>query len=134
MQLSKYANEDNGVAQMAENLDELACCMMGDFFTIFANATRMRIFCALQAGDQTVSQIAEHAGIALPNASQHLRLMRDKGAVIADKRGQSVYYRIADARFIQAALLIRQALLEGIHDRAKAVSSPETPVLHPAHT
>jgi ArsR family transcriptional regulator len=125
-----------GVSKMAEDLDEMACCMMGDFFTIFANATRMRIFCALQAGDQTVSQVAEHARIALPNASQHLRLMRDKGAVIADKRGQSVYYRIADPRFIQAALLIRQALLDGIHDRAKAVASPapETPVLHPAHT
>jgi DNA-binding transcriptional ArsR family regulator len=109
---------------MAEHLDQNACDMMGDFFMIFANTTRMQIFCALQHGDLTVSQIAERACIALPNASQHLRLMRDKGAVVAQKKGQSVYYRIADTRFVEAANLIRQALVERIHARARELAAP----------
>ena len=57
---------------MEERIDESWCMLLGDFFTIFAHPTRMRMFCALQGGRKTVSEIAEHAGITIQNASQHL--------------------------------------------------------------
>lgn len=83
---------------------------MGNFFTLFAHATRMRIFCALEGGPMTVTRIAEEADISAPNASQHLRLMRDRGAVVTERQGQSIYYRMADPRFFEAANLVRKAL------------------------
>ncbi|MGC9293200.1 MAG: ArsR/SmtB family transcription factor [Acidobacteriaceae bacterium] len=92
---------------------DFACRRMGNFFTIFAHATRMRIFCALENGPQTVTRIADEAGISTSNASQHLRLMRDRGAVVTERQGQSIYYRMADRRFTQAANLVREAL-EGL--------------------
>lgn len=88
----------------------LDCVRMGDFFMIFAHATRMRIFCALQNGGKTVSRIAEEAEISVSNASQHLRLMRDRGAVTSERQGQTVFYKMADNRFFEAANLIRDAL------------------------
>ena len=88
----------------------LDCSRMGDFFMILAHSTRMRIFCALQNGSKSVTRIAEEAEISVSNTSQHLRLMRDRGAVISERQGQTVFYGIADPRFFQAASLIREAL------------------------
>lgn len=109
---------------MKSVMSDASCELLGDFFTIFAHATRMRILCALQQEPRTVTAIAEHAGLSVTNTSQHLRLMRDRGAVIAEKRAQSVYYQIADPRFAQAMLLIREALLDRMHKEAKSVSAP----------
>ncbi len=95
-----------------------ACDLLGDFFTTLAHRTRMRIFCALQNGPSPVTAIAASAGISVANASQHLRLMRDKGAVLSEQRGQSVYYRIADRRFVDAASLIGQALADNLQSKA----------------
>ena len=88
------------------------CELMGGFFSLLAHPTRIRIFCALEHGPRTVSALAEQTQISLPNASQHLRVMRQNGALTSEKRGQHVFYRIADSRFLQAAELIRDALIE----------------------
>ncbi|HUV96017.1 MAG TPA: metalloregulator ArsR/SmtB family transcription factor [Acidobacteriaceae bacterium] len=102
---------------------EGSCELLGDFFATLGHATRMRIFCALQREEKTVTEIAAEAGVSITNASQHLRMMRDRGAVIAEKRAQSVYYRLADPRFIEAAILIREALSQRFRQNAKQASA-----------
>lgn len=108
---------------MSSAMKEASCELLGNFFATLAHTTRMRIFCALQCEAKTVTEIAAEAGISITNASQHLRLMRDRGAVIAEKRAQSVYYRIADPRFIQAAMLIREALSQHLRENAAHASA-----------
>lgn len=93
-----------------DEFDSIACDAVARFFTIFAQPTRMRVFCALSGGARTVAEVAAHAGITPSNASQHLSVMRDRGAVVARKVGQRVYYDVADPRFLEAAQLIREAL------------------------
>ncbi len=66
----------------------------------------------LRDGEQRVSAIAEHLGVSVQNASQHLRVMRSRGALLYRREGQSTYYRIANQKFIQGAQLIREGLLE----------------------
>ncbi|MGC9158812.1 MAG: ArsR/SmtB family transcription factor [Terracidiphilus sp.] len=122
---------------MRAALSDASCEQLGSFFTIFAHVTRIRILCALQQGPQTVTSIAAYAGLSVPNTSQHLRLMRDRGAVIAEKHAQNVYYRIADSRFAQAMDLIRQALIERMEQKMKTVSTAAprrgpTKILQPA--
>jgi DNA-binding transcriptional ArsR family regulator len=108
---------------MSNAMREASCELLGDFFATLAHATRMRIFCTLQREAKTVTEIAEGAGVSITNASQHLRLMRDRGAVIAEKRAQRVYYRIADPRFVEAAMLIREALSQRYRQNAAQASS-----------
>ncbi len=105
--------------KITKSTTDSACEFLGGFFTTLAHPTRMRIFCALQNGPRAVSSIADHAGITIANASQHLRLMRDNGAVVSEKRGQSVYYQIADPRFLYAASMIRQALVEQMQSKTR---------------
>ncbi len=106
---------------MDEAFPEAECQLMADFFALFANRTRLRIFCALQSGRKTVSELADYAGISLQNASQHLRLMRDKGAVSTEKEGQRVFYTVLDPRFIQAARMMKDALVEAMQRKAETV-------------
>lgn len=122
---------------MTQGMSEASCELLGDFFSTFAHITRMRIFCALQRDERTVTEIACEAGVSITNASRHLRLMRDRGAVTAEKRAQSVYYRIADPRFVEAAILIRDALSQRYRQNAAqaSASAPRrraTKILQPA--
>ena len=55
---------------------------------------------------------------------QHLRLLRDKGAVRAEREGQRVYYSIADPRFVQGVKLIHDALLAELRRRAGKAEPP----------
>lgn len=101
---------------------DTSCELLGEFFATLAHATRMRIFCALQQGPKTVTEIARRAHISTPNASQHLRLMRDRGAVIAHRRAQNVYYEIADPRIVGAMMMIRVSLSEHLQRNAARTS------------
>ena len=80
------------------------------------------MLCALQNERKTVSELAEYANVSMPNASQHLRVMREKGLVTAVKEAQFVYYTIADPRIIEGTQLIRSALMDVARHKAEWMS------------
>jgi DNA-binding transcriptional ArsR family regulator len=59
---------------------------------VFGNAHRVLIVWALVDGERTVSDIAAAVGCSLQNASQHLRLMKDKGLLTSRRDGNTIYY------------------------------------------
>jgi len=100
---------------MKQTFDDSECRLLADLLGVFANPTRIRLFCALQEGPKTVSELAELAHVSLQNASQHLRLMRDKGTVTTEKKGQQVVYNIVDERFLLGARMMKDALVDALH-------------------
>ena len=66
----------------------------------------------LKEGEKRVSDIADEIGISVHNVSQHLRVLRQALLVRSRKDGQTVYYSIANPKFMEACGLMRQALLE----------------------
>ncbi len=103
---------------MDMRLDNRECRWLADFFTLFSSGVRLQIFCALQGGRKTASELAERAGVSPQNMSQHLRLMREKGAVATERVGHHVYYSVEDQRLLQGACLIRDALVDATRRRA----------------
>jgi DNA-binding transcriptional ArsR family regulator len=83
-----------------------------DLCNVLADPKRLRAMSFLGHGERSVSEIAEHLGVSLPNASQHLRVMRDRGVVRFRKEGKAVLYRLANPKFLEASRLIREALRE----------------------
>ena len=83
-----------------------------DFCRVFSDAKRISILWLLGDGEHSVGDIAQHLGVSMQNASQHLRVMRDKGAVEFHKQGQVVLYRLSNRKFLQASKLIRDGLKE----------------------
>ena len=73
---------------------------------------RLAIMYGLKEGERRVSDIAEDLDISVHNASQHLRILRQALLVKPRKEGQTVYYSIANPKFMQACGLMREALLE----------------------
>ncbi len=75
-----------------------------------AHPTRLLIIDELRDGPRSVSELVERLGLRQSNLSQHLGILRDQRLVIARRSGQTVYYRLRDARVTQALDLLRQVL------------------------
>lgn len=102
-------------------MDDATCHIVAEFFSVYSNPTRIHIFCALRTGPKSVSELAEHAKTSLQNISQHLRVMKDKGALVSEKRGQHVYYSVADPKFLYGVKMIRDALIEMLKARVDSI-------------
>jgi ArsR family transcriptional regulator len=91
------------------------------FCSIFSSDIRLRIMWLLAEGEKTVTELANALNITVANVSQHLSIMRRLGVVASRREGRAIYYRIANQKFYQGALLIREGLLEEMEKRLNAV-------------
>ncbi len=64
---------------------------------------RLEILELLAQGERSVEALAERAGLAIANASQHLRLMQRAGLLASRRDGKRVLYRVSDASVIELA-------------------------------
>jgi len=87
------------------------------FCTIFSSPVRLQIMDFLGSGEKTVTELAEELQVSMANVSQHLRLMRDQGAVGTRRDGRTIYYRIANQKFLQGIQTVREGLLEEFKKR-----------------
>jgi DNA-binding transcriptional ArsR family regulator len=74
---------------------------------------RFKIVNALAAGDLSVKDLAVVLGRSQSTTSQHLRILREIGAVRATRHGRRVVYALADDG-IGKALLILLAVVERV--------------------
>jgi DNA-binding transcriptional ArsR family regulator len=105
------------------DLEETICKVHADFCSVFASPTRIKLFRVLQEREYTVSELSELLDLSLQNVSQHLRLMRDKGAVTRRKEANKVFYQVVNEKFITGCRLIREGVIEEMNRRASAVNS-----------
>jgi DNA-binding transcriptional ArsR family regulator len=68
-----------------------------DVFGALANPTRREILAILAEGPLHVSALAAHFGVGRPAISEHLKVLRDTGLVVEEKRGREHHY-VLDAR------------------------------------
>ena len=93
-----------------------------DFCGCLSNEKRLKIIWTLAEGEHSVGELADKLNMPVTNISQHLRVLRDKGAVAIRKEKQSIYYSIAHKSFIEGCKLIREGLIESINSKAKIAS------------
>lgn len=77
-----------------------------------ADPKRIMVIHALRGGEKTVSDLTGELGLAQANLSQHLAVMRDKGLLLAQRRGNNVYYSLSSSKIIEACDMVRQVLVE----------------------
>ncbi len=59
------------------------------------DSTRLRIICLLYEQEEAcVTQISDSLGMTIANISQHLQLLRDNGLCEAERRGNTICYRL----------------------------------------
>jgi DNA-binding transcriptional ArsR family regulator len=63
--------------------------------------TRVRIVQLLKGRALCVNALASRLDVTQGAVSQHLRIMRDAGLVVDEKRGYSVHYRLHEGRLAE---------------------------------
>lgn len=87
-----------------------------------ADSNRILILYTLDDKTYNVSDLAVAVGLPQPTTSRHLKILRDRGMVSAQRDGQSVYYTLADKRITQALDLLRSFLGDKLRTQADLVS------------
>jgi len=86
-----------------------------------ADPNRILLLYALAEGPHNVSELAELVGITQPTASRHLKLLRDRGMVRANRQGVAIEYSLSDPRLIEALDLLRAVLRDRITYNASLI-------------
>lgn len=70
---------------------DLAC-----FFSVFSDATRVRMIIALAMGEMCVNELVEALELNQSTVSHQLRLLRNAKIVEAKRNGKNIYYSLAN--------------------------------------
>jgi DNA-binding transcriptional ArsR family regulator len=95
-----------------------------DICQTFGNVTRILIVWALYEREMRVSDIAEAIGASMQNTSQHLRLMRDRGMLTSQRKGNAVYYRIDRRRLMEGCAILCGTMQTPLHTDKSAETFP----------
>jgi len=91
------------------------------FCTIFSSPVRLKIMDLLGNGECSVGELAARLGLSMANISQHLRVMRNQGAVSTRREGKTIYYRVANPKFLEGIMRVREGLEEEMRKRGGMV-------------
>lgn len=90
-------------------LHNRVCVALGD-------PKRIMVLYFLAEGGAYVNDIASLLDMPQPTVSRHLRVLRDRGLVLTERRGTSVFYTLSDHRVIEALDLLRGILASQLED------------------
>jgi DNA-binding transcriptional ArsR family regulator len=80
-----------------EGLPKEALDQVASYFQALSEPTRLMLLNLLRDGERSVGELAQATGFTIANVSRHMTLLGQRGLVIREGRGTSVFYRIADA-------------------------------------
>jgi rhodanese-related sulfurtransferase len=72
-----------------------------------ASDKRLEVLDILAQSPRHVDSLAQEAGMSVANASQHLQVLRGAGLVQAERRGNMIFYSLADPDVIRLWLALR---------------------------
>ena len=110
-----------------EILDPRIFQLHANMCKMLANPTRLMMLTLLSRGEMSVGELAERVDAPMTTVSQHLSALRERHLVTTRKDKQTVYYQLTDARILEACILIRSVLIDGMKKRGELAHdiSPE---------
>ena len=97
--------------------------IQAEFCKAMAHPLRLELIDLLKHRDATVTEMAEAVAASQANVSQHLAVLRARGVVRADRRGNEVVYSLANRKIVDACVLIRQILTEQADFQQAAITA-----------
>jgi ArsR family transcriptional regulator len=93
-----------------------------DFCAALSDPTRIFILYALNENPLNVTELTNELGVPQPTISRHLKVLRERGLVYAERQGTVITYHLADQRVIQAMDLLRSAMRDRLAHRASILT------------
>jgi DNA-binding transcriptional ArsR family regulator len=75
-------------------------------FQTLGDANRIRIVRFIAGRECSVSEVIQETNLSQPLVSHHLRVLRESGILITERKGPFVYYRLKDERLLTALQLL----------------------------
>ena len=94
--------------------NEEVFALHASFCQMLANAKRLIILDMLSRRAMSVGELAHSLRVNATVVSQHLRLLRQQHLVLTRREGQTIFYRLAYPRMIEACHIIRSILMENL--------------------
>lgn len=88
------------------------------------DSKRLCILYALRDGPLSVTELCEVLQAPQSNTSQHLAVLRERGLIEADRRGNNVYYGLRHPRVLEAIDLLRAIMADELDRRQGLLRSP----------
>lgn len=76
-----------------------------DFFSVFADETRIRLLSALSITDMCVNDLAKVLDVGQTTVSHQLKLLKSVGVVDSVRSGKSIFYSINN-KYINQVLML----------------------------
>lgn len=108
------AKKQNNIEALRQHITEAEMLLK-----LMASSARLAILFHLVEGEQKVGALVDLVQLSQPAVSQHLARMRYEGLVTAEKRGQSVHYRIARPEVLKLMEAIENIFLKTEKPKAK---------------
>ncbi len=105
----------------SHNLTQEIAELHADLCSALADPRRILLLYARAERPRNVNDLALELDISQPATSRHLKLLRERGRVLALRQGASVEYRLADQRLITALDLLRNVLRDRLAHNASLV-------------
>jgi ArsR family transcriptional regulator len=86
-----------------------------------ADPKRIALLYTLDGGSQCVTDLAEALGVPQPTVSYHLKVLRERGLVLAEPDGTTVHYSLADRRIVKALDILRGMLGDMLTRQAELI-------------
>jgi len=100
--------------------------MEAELCSAFADPTRILILYTLDEKPRTVGELTTELAIPQSSTSRHLKILRERGLVVAIRQGTSTEYRIADHRLIAALDILRSLLRDRVSHRASLMEEVQS--------
>jgi len=104
-------------------IDDQVYALHASVCQTLANPTRLKILNALRDQEIPVAELARRTGTSMPNLSQHLAILRQRRVVLTRREGVTIYYRIANAKILQAFDIMRDVLFEQLSEGRRLVAA-----------
>ncbi len=101
-------------AAAAERLESFGT--HADLCRVLTDPKRLMILHALGQGDRTVTELASELHCSMPNASQHLTVLRSAGLVTGQRDGTTVRYHLTEPDILTACDIVA-AIATRLHSR-----------------
>ena len=108
---------------MASLLEQEVNQLHAEICAGLADPKRILILYALSEKPCNVNELATNLELNQPMVSRHLKVLRERGIVQANRTGASVEYSLSDRRLIEALDLLRSVLRDHLSRRAQLVGA-----------
>jgi ArsR family transcriptional regulator len=104
---------------VTDTLREEVVRLHAEVCSAVADPNRILMIYSLAEKPMNVGELSRHLEIPQPAISRHLKILRERGMVTANRDGQTITYTLTDKRIVQALDLLRGMLSDTLKDRAE---------------